>query len=305
MAEQALQPPALPGQWAHFMEPLGPGLNQFFIVKVGGRDWIGRKVLQKNDKGLWKSSSIIEPDMLFGRLGHLHWSNEGVECSFLTASATEKHRVFARALTRAGNELYFPFPVLETSGQEFTCPADYWQCNPSLASRLDAEEEHFRQHCIRILKTLTRPGATLYDPACSTGTFIASLATALPGRRCVGADCSASMIRHASARHRAPGLEFYLMDATRGAVAGLTCDVLILRFLNAEVVTRATATRLLVHLCNCLNPGAKIIVFGHTPVLPDIPLMARQLGLTLLSCVAARPGRTELFQFYLLQAPAP
>ena len=70
-------------------------------------------------------------------------------------------------------------------------------------------------------------------------------------------------------------------------------------------MTRATATRLLVHLCGCLNPGARIIVFGHTPVLPDIPLMARQLGLNLVSCVAARPGRTELFQFYLLEALAP
>lgn len=79
--------------------------------------------------------------------------------------------------------------------------------------------------------------------------------------------------------------------------------MLILRFLNAEVMTRADARQTFHDIVACVNPGGTVLVFGHTPVLVPVPYMAQLLKLELLSSVAARPEQMELFQFYRLRVP--
>jgi 2-polyprenyl-3-methyl-5-hydroxy-6-metoxy-1,4-benzoquinol methylase len=286
------------------VEPLGPGLNHLFVLRVNGCDWVGRKVLQQAHPHGWHLSSLLKPWMLLGPLTQWHWSNEGVAVYFRQVTEQQKETAFHIARTQPESEVCFPFPLIDDGGLEWACPSDYWQCNESLALQLDADEAHLREYCAALLNTLSSPGAVIHDPACSTGEFIASLARELPDRRCLGSDRSPSMIEHAKHHHGSSRAEFFLSDASNVASTGICCDVLIVRFLNAEVMTRQQAQRTLRALVPCVKPGGTLLIFGHTPVLLAMPYMAQRLNLQRVSSVAAREGKSELFEFYQLRVPA-
>lgn len=293
------------GEFDYYIEPRGPGLHHLFVLRVNGNAWVGRKILQHSDPRGWYVSSVLKPWMLLGPLVQWQWGNQGAVICFRTVSAQEKEAAFANALTQSNSALSFPFPALDDGGREFVCPPDFWQWNPALAALLDTDEAHFRQYCSALLKTLSNPGSVILDPACSTGELITHLAAQLPDRHCLGSDRSASMIEHALERHGTSAVRFFLADARHIAKSDVRCDVLILRFLNAEVMTRKDAQRAFQDMLACVNPGGTILLFGHTPVLLAVPHMAHSLRLELVSSVAARPGHAELFEFYRLRVPVP
>ncbi|MEX3777582.1 trans-aconitate 2-methyltransferase [Pseudomonas sp. MYb118] len=293
----------VPGQLDRFIEPFGPGLHHLFVLRLDGIEWVGRKILQHNESAGWHLSSLLQPWMLLGHLIEWQWGNQGAVVYFRAVDEQEKHSAFHAALTQPESEVRFPFPLMDKAGRESICRANDWQCDASLAARLNADEAHFREHCAALLKTLSAPGAVILDPACSTGEFIAHLAHALPDRQYLGSDRSASMIEHALRRHGHGAVRFSLGDARLVAASGIRCDVLVLRFLNAEVMTRKDAQGLFTDLVACVKPGGTILLFGHTPVLLGVPYLAQVWKLALISRVAARPGRSELFQFYQLRMP--
>ncbi|MEB0046580.1 MULTISPECIES: class I SAM-dependent methyltransferase [unclassified Pseudomonas] len=292
------------GELNRHLEPLGPGLHHLFVLRVNGSDWVGRKILQQDHCGGRYISSLLKPWMLLGPLTQLHWSNEGVAVYFRQVTLQDKETTFNIAQAQPDSEICFPFPVVDDAGLEEVCPLQYWHCDESLAKQLDADETHLRQYCATLLKTMASPGAVIHDPACSTGEFIAHLARELPDRRCLGSDRSPSMIDHAKLRHGCSSVDFFLSDACNIASTGIRCDVLIARFLNAEVMTRKQAQRTLQALIPCVKPGGTLLIFGHTPVLLAMPYLAQTLKLHLISSVAAREGQSELFEFYQLRVPA-
>ncbi|MDR7285707.1 isonocardicin synthase [Pseudomonas corrugata] len=285
------------------VEPFGGGFHHLFFLRVNGCHWAGRKMLQQAESGGWYISSLLKPWMLLGPLAEMQWENVGIALYYHGASMEQKQAAFNLAQARPDSEVHFPFPAIDAKGLEFVCPTDYWQCDDSLATQLDADEGHLREHCATLLETLSSPGTVILDPACSTGEFITHLSRALPERHCLGSDRSASMIDHARCRHATGAVEFFVADARDVVSSGLKCDVLILRFLNAEVMTRADARQTFHDIVACVNPGGTVLVFGHTPVLVPVPYMAQLLKLELLSSVAARPEQMELFQFYRLRVP--
>lgn len=284
----------------HF-EPLGFGLSQLFVLNTGSRHWAGRNRPMPDDQGQRRLSSLLRPSMLLGPLTSHHWSNEGVALFYQAATPAAKHLAFIEAQQQIHSDVCFPYPPLEMHAEEFVCPPSFWECDDERATQLNIDEAHFREQCVAVLRERLKPGALIHDPACSTCELIAHLAQALPRCRCLGSDLSASMIRYASQRHVGSTVRFRQADAARENPA---CDALILRFLNAEVVTRRDAETLLRTLLGSLKPSGLALVFGHTPVLPAVPWIAQALGITLESCVAARPGQLELFQFYLLSRPS-
>jgi isonocardicin synthase len=303
LAQTFLQPPCATAGLNCYIEPNGPGRHHLFVLRVNGCSWAGRKVLQQTETGGWYINSLLKPWMLLGPLADMQWGDEGVALYFQSASLEQKEAAFNLAQARPDSEVRFPFPAIDDKGLEFVCPTDYWQCDDLLATQLNADEIHLRQYCAALLKTLSHPGTVILDPACSTGEFITHLARALPDRHCLGSDLSASMIEHAKSRHANSTAEFLMGDARNVASSGLKCDVLILRFLNAEVMTRVDARQIFHEMTACVNPGGTILVFGHTPVLLEVPYMAQMLELELISSLAARPGQVELFQFYRLRVP--
>lgn len=81
-------------------------------------------------------------------------------------------------------------------------------------------------------------------------------------------------------------------------------QVLVVRFLNAEVLSLDTAVAGFRSLVRLIAPGGHALVFGHTPVLPAVRQLADESGLRVRSAVAAMPGAEDkVFQFYLLHRP--
>lgn len=284
------------------LEPLGFGLAQLFVLHAAGVRWAGRNRPVSHHQGQRRMSSILRPAMLLGPLADHQWSNEGVALFYQATTPAAKHLAFVEASRDARSEVCFPYPPLGPHGEEFICPPAFWECDDERAAQLNIDEAHFREHCVAVLRERLKPGALIHDPACSTGELIAHLAQELPRCLCLGSDLSASMIRYAAQRHAGSPVRFRQADAARESPA---CDALILRFLNAEVVTRHAADTLLRSLLGSLKPDGVALVFGHTPVLPAVRWIAQGLGITLESCVAARPGQLELFQFYQLSRPSP
>lgn len=293
------------GAVGHYLEPRGSGLHYIFFLRVNDELWVGRKLLQRDRHFRWQAGSALKPGMLFGPHLHSLWGDDGLSIGYRTASPAEKTQAFEHALHQADSEILFPFPLLDETGREVVCPADFWQCNESLAEQLNTDEQHLREYCAGLLQAITGKGALIYDPACSTGAFIAHLARALPDCLCLGCDRSASMIEHARQCHSGTSVEFDVLEASEAFDAGIRCDVLILRFLNAEVLTRREAQTAFESLIRCVKPGGTILVFGHTPVLIPVTWLASIHHLKLESSVAARSGQVELFQFYRLTVSAP
>ena len=296
--------PVAPGSWERFVEPSGAGLNHLFVLRCRGRDWVGRKTLQRDKRERLRSDSRIAPWMLLGPLGQFHWGNGGLQLDYQATRHVDKARAFADALEDPDSEIHFPFPALQSNGREFVCPESHWAFADTLARGLDDGEAHLRHHCSTLLRSWLKPGAVIHDPACSTGTFIHHLAQALPGSRCIGSDRSPSMIEAARKRY-GRSVDFRLADAGDAKPVIEYCDLLVLRFLNAEVMTRAQAEQLLRRLVSTLVPGGRLIVFGHTPVLPAMRYLAQQCELTLVSSLASCSATGQLFQFYVLTRDPP
>ncbi|WP_199444350.1 class I SAM-dependent methyltransferase [Umezawaea beigongshangensis] len=90
----------------------------------------------------------------------------------------------------------------------------------------------------------------MFDPACSTGTFLSSPADAVPRARCLGADLSPATVRRAAAR----SANVVVADAAHPPLPPGSVDLLVVRFLNAEVVPRATAGPLFTALARLVAP---------------------------------------------------
>jgi hypothetical protein len=73
---------------------------------------------------------------------------------------------------------------------------------------------------------------------------------------------SAAMIERARARVDVVACE----DARRPIVQPGSVDALVLRFLNADVVTTHDARRLLAALVPTLKRGGRLFAYGHTPL---------------------------------------
>jgi isonocardicin synthase len=277
--------------------PLGPSLNELFVLTIDGVSYLGRK--RANAQG--QTSSCLAPSMLLGRLLSARWMDQGLRCQFSNLSEQASRVLFRQAQGAAQSDIHFPFPLVDDRGQEQISPAAFWDDTERLAGVLDSQETHFRQRCIEYLRLHVAKDAVIYDPACSTGTFIGALAHALPDAVCIGTDLSARMIEHARHHNPQPNLGFQVADAQSPVMAAASCDVLVLRFLNAEVMPRQQAVALFHRLIRLIKPGGVIILFGHTPVLFAVPAEAARAGLRVLRSLGCIPGSDELFQFYLLE----
>ena len=289
-----------PEQPARLNSPAGPTLNFLFFLTVQNDVYVGRKLLtQTTDRG-WQQSSCLLPDHLLGKLFKINYGDSGFSITFKPLAEVDKNNLFEAAIHHSTSDIFFPFPLLDSTGQECVLSQADWADAAAQAEQLDQDERHFRDYCTTFLKPLMTPNTLLYDPACSTGTFIGCMARAFPETHCIGSDHSPAMIEHARLRH--PALEFHNADAATMVQTVSRCDVLFLRFLNAEVLYRDDAHDLFCTFARALKPGALLIMFGHTPVLVNVSYWAKKLGLTLKSSLAAREGHLELFEFYVLEA---
>ncbi|MBJ9974335.1 class I SAM-dependent methyltransferase [Pseudomonas sp. S75] len=277
--------------------PIGPCLNELYVLSMHRQAYLGRKLADESNS-LW---SRLSPATLLGPLHKTRFSEGVIRLQHGTLAPSEKSELFFQATSASGATIHFPFPVMDSTGSEQIAPLPFWQDTERLAEALDHQEQHFRQHSLALLKHRLKPGDVIYDPACSTGTFIAHLARGMPAMHCIGSDICPAMIEHARNRHPLDNLHFAAMDAASSCLAATGCDVLILRFLNAEVMPRQQAIDLFHHLARLVRRGGLLILFGHTPVLFPVELEAQRLGLSVVGCLAQCPETQALFQFFILE----
>lgn len=271
--------------------------QHYFLLQTGHECWIGRRCvgsvtgMQPNAIG---ACHLLGSRFRFGlgdRETHLDVTlrTSRDAAAFLTSAASDPTA-----------ELVFPFPALDPDGREWVCPPHYWQAASRHAAMLAGDERHLRKICARTLVEGLPVGAAVHDPACSTGDFLAAMARACPSLRFSGSDLSPTMVDTANRRHARLGLEFTCRDAS--SLAAASVDGLLLRFLNAEVVTRAHALLIFRRIVPALRPGGLAILFGHSGVLVPVQAEAARLGWRVLSCTAPTDDARGVFQWYVLRA---
>jgi isonocardicin synthase len=292
----------VPGQIEEVVEPDCSTWQYWFVLAVDGEEWIGRKFLVEPTGGWW-ISSIVRPWMLLGRKMGIDTKACVASFRYRVAPLDELLAVFLRACRDPLASLHFPYPCMDAQGKECVMSTRDWTGLAPLADKLDSHEEHFRLQAIDLLKGMgLAPGARVYDPACSTGAFIAAMASALPDAQCVGSDLSSGMIELARRRFDHPNLRFEVCDALASCCEAASCDVVFVRFLNAEVVPQGAAMEYFRTLRRLVRRGGRMVVFGHTPVMFAPDQHASGLGLMPVSNVASLSGGGGLFQFYVLEA---
>jgi isonocardicin synthase len=270
-----------------------------FVISIGQRRFFGWKepvAFRCDDPAPATRSCLVAFSDVIGELEAWHATDAGYRLSYHAISGDE-----VAALVHADlhdTELTYPFRRL-LDGQETVQTEAYWSARAAAPDGLDDDEWFMRDAAVQLLSPVLQPGDLVFDPACSTGRFLAALGTAMPQCRLRGQELSEPMARLARTR---------LDDVRIGSAASPACGdgearALICRFLNLDVVTSSQALQLFDRLCQCVAPGGYLLVLGHTPVLLNQAAMQAD-GFVLRQSVQLTPDRHALYQFYLLQKPA-
>ncbi|MFI6644570.1 class I SAM-dependent methyltransferase [Streptomyces sp. NPDC050504] len=275
-----------PGESHTWVEELPIALFQYFLLHVEGRTWLGRESVPESRA---EPHGILQPSMLMGEFEEMGVAGKEVSFRYIACTPQEREEVFVRALAAPDADIDFPFPRADAEW-DASLSADYRDGGAALAESLDADEEHLREFSAHVLRGRLAPGDAVFDPACSTGAHAAALAREFP--ECVFTISDASPRLLEAAARRVPGA--LVADATDSPVAPGSVKALVLRRPNAEAFPA---------LVGLLAPGGHALVLGHASIDVPVRTLARRHGLKVLSTLGARPGRTELFPYYLLLRP--
>ncbi|CAH2934411.1 MAG: hypothetical protein CPSOU_6544 [uncultured Paraburkholderia sp.] len=272
-------------------------LHEMFLLRNAEETWLGMRKRQTR----FSRYSIVEPGMLLGKLKKTRADSDCVNFNVdIPREDGWKDSVFEAAFHSAGWDLHFPYPPLDENGTAFVCPAAFWETCADDPARLDQEESHFREHTVNMLGEWVKPGAIIYDPACSTGAFLGYVMARCPNYDYVASDASDRMI--AMARGRLPHAFVADTQDSRQLFSG--CDVVICRFLNHEVMSGSEAEVALTNVASCCKANGKVIVFGHTPVALDLPRAMEKMGAKAVSALGKSVSPYGIFQYYVYELTA-
>lgn len=278
-----------------------PSVRQhYFLLRCAGQQWVGRRCVGSHS-GL--PGNAVSACNLLGDAFRLGFGDREIQLDVTLRSSRDAAAFLTAAAADPLAELVFPFPALDSQGREWVCPPHYWQMASRHAAMLAEDERHLRDVCADTLRHALPPGASVHDPACSTGDFLAAMARACPALRFSGSDLSAAMIDTARQRHARLGLDFVCADAA--TLRPSSVDGLLVRFLNAEVVSRTQALTLFRGMARSVRPGGIAVLFGHTGVLVPVQAEAERLGWHVARCTASSHDGRALFQWYVLRNTAP
>jgi len=293
------------GTPARLFEPWDRKPYDIFFCQVEGQSYCGRKtpIRLRDEQGRQREMkcALVDGSMLCGPVLQEEISEEGVAVYYLPLDEAERLRLLARMASDLGNELRYPFPHL-TAGErrERATPVDEWQSSPEEIVELDEGERVLRDWTLEWIAELELEGARVYDPACSSGRFLATLKHHFPAIRAIGQDANQGMVELS----RKVLDEVHWGDAETSPVPDGSADFVFCRFLNVDVVTRRRAQELFLPVARRVRPGGRMVVFGHTPVL---------LGSAWFEAagfeVERRIGRCRspeaIFQYYVLRRSGP
>ncbi|MFR9674646.1 class I SAM-dependent methyltransferase [Streptomyces sp. TR02-1] len=275
---------------------------RIFLFRISERWHVGYKTL--SDYFVYHDTpgllcSRIYWHHVVGRLDTFRTSDTGVRVTFHPLDVTGRRAAFDAISSTT--PIVHPFATHDESGLEETSPPDGWPVTEERADSLNVAEEHLRRYTRDLFGPLLSDATesiTAYDPACSTGHFLADFAGINPARiRTVGQDLSREMVDYAARRLD----EVHVGDAFDPAPAPGTVDVLFCRFLNSEVVSTRRAREILPRLVATVRDGGTVVLLGHSPVLLDV-FDLENVGLRVAQTTARQDD--YVFQYYVCHKAA-
>lgn len=264
-------------------------------VLVGRRllshQWIANKIRELH-------CSHVRASMILGVFVDFRIQDDGVVVFYRPLTPPEKktimHDIVHKHLQEM--ELVYPFPALQTEFKtEIHCPDEGWEIDETLALQLGEGEIYLRDFSVEFLKALKKDELYLYDPACSTGQFLATMKESLPKSYTAGQDLSYQMTIFAAKRVD----EVHHGNAADPKIPDNTADVVFIRFINSEVLKAADARQMIRPLVRVVKPGGHIVIFGHTPVLVSSADLIMDEELEVLQCMGGDPKWDGVFQYYV------
>jgi hypothetical protein len=268
-----------------------------FVIKVGGRRYGGRRGISPIFRRGLRSS---------------FWSSYicAVDLSYEIISITRRNTDFSLVIVPIAKK--FSTTLFESIVNEKDIHIDWlskndcglsvdkkWPTDGDVvkrdlpSERLDNDEIYYRSYVIEFLKAVGFSEGNIYDPACSTGRCLFDLKNSFPKTTVVGSDRDPIMV----AMSRDLGISTFVADANDSRRLTQRADVIIVRFLNLEVVTCQEADSIFCNLVNLVNPNGYLIMWGHTPmhISSNHPAV---LALRLLRTTGCTPDHKTMFSFF-------
>lgn len=268
-----------------------------FLFSFDGRQFVGAKKIKKNNGVLGNFAPFISAQNIWGELIEFRITESGVK-GFYRGLATEKrNELFEALLNDRMVDFRFPFPLFrEGSLIENRTSEHGWKVKSHFLKSLDRGEREFRFYTLELLQQIDSTNKVLFDPACSTGTFLGYLGKNLPHSTTYGQDLSPDMVKIAANKIDHVSCQ----NALAPIMIANSVDFLFCRFLNAGVVTTAFAEACFKELSKVVKKSGFIIVFGYTPVLLDAQFFIEQ-KLNILQKNGISQDSKKIFQYYVLQ----
>lgn len=278
-------------------EPFDSLPQNLYFARVGDLVVFGRKLISplklRGELEELTCSRISAASIIGVHVSHqVH--EDGYTVHYVPVRPAEKLWLFSRIVADPMIEITFPFSYL-ADGRERRSPSTGWAVNGARADNLGYGEQILREYTLRYLRGRQIDNATFFDPACSTGQFLAELQREFPRTTTIGQDISPDMAKLAAAR-----LDRVICDdAIFPGVEDGSVDYMFVRFLNSEVVTTTFSMDLFRALAPKLVDDGRMIVLGHTPILPQLPFF-RQCGFMAEQCSGSTEDGQYVFQYYVL-----
>lgn len=271
-----------------------------FYIKFNKIFILGRKIrsqLSIENKINAINCSQITASMILGILKSKKLTGKDVFVEYYPMAEDERLSTFDKIKSDSQLEIIYPFQErLYGTNQVEKTGKEGWSLNPNKVIYLGYGEEHLREYTKSFIKPYIKNGLKIYDPACSTGQFLYELKKAYPVVTILGGDLSKQMTDYAS-----QFLDYCeCCNAKDSKLEENSIDIMFLRFLNDQVVSKYQAKQFLPKTLTKVKKGGLVIAFGHTPVL----LTKKQFehyGLKVESCIGYYQKNNCIFQYYVVR----
>lgn len=274
--------------------------NIFIIKMKKGKNIVGRKirsVLRIENKINSINCSMITSPMLLGFLEKRSKKSRQIIIEYYPFTNEEKKYIFKKLIGDRASDIYYPYKYRDFySNKEEQSPDTGWSFNPDKKEYLGFGEKHLRKFTLEFFKNIDMDKKIIYDPACSTGEFLASLKKEYPKCYTIGHDLSQEMINYAKNYVD----ESCCCNALNTPLKESSVDIIFLRFLNSEVVSMRDAYKILKVLLPKVRKAGLVVCFGHTPVLIRKEQFEK-LGLKCIICNGYNKEKNALFQYYIFE----
>jgi hypothetical protein len=210
----------------------------------------------------------------------------------------EKLTIFNNILNNSLTNIYYPFNYIDFyTKKEKVCSPRWWSFTPERLENLSNWELHFREYTKNYFKDIIKDWFIIYDPACSTGTFLSYIKKYFPWCKTIWQDLSEEMTNYAKSYVD----EIYTWDAINSPIPNNFVDIIFLRFLNSEIVTTSKAYELFDILEKKVKNGWYIILFWHTAVLLKLEYFLENWNFKILNSSWYNPTNNTIFQYYVIK----